>query len=324
MRGLGSRGAATRRSGGTPLQQPSRAQWLRLLALRRRDRVGFVFSGGGPLGALQVGAARALFEYGITPHLAVGTSVGALNASFIAFDPSLEGLDKLERVWRDLKSTDLFPGGRFSVPWARMLRHGNGVYDNAGIRTIVGTGLPDKRIEDAAIPLGIVATDLETGQERVFAEGPIAEPLLASSAMPGVFPPVQIDGRSYIDGGVANNVPISPAVGLGATTIYVLDTTASATQRRPLNRPLDYLLHAFSLARSQRLAVDHALYGERVRLIVLPTAEMDFFVPFASMEHTDRLIGLGYRATASFLEARGDHSTEPRVVEGIEVIAPAK
>ncbi|HEX2240451.1 MAG TPA: patatin-like phospholipase family protein, partial [Actinomycetota bacterium] len=186
MRGLGTRGAATRR--GSSSDQPSRAQWLRRLALRRRDRVGFVFSGGGPLGALQVGALRALFEYGITPHLAVGTSAGALNATFTAFDPTVEGIDKLETVWRGLKSSDLFPGGRFSVPWARMLRQGDRVYDNSGLRAIIDQGVKDKRIEDAAIPLGIVVTDMDTGLERVFTEGPIMDPLLASSAMPGVFP----------------------------------------------------------------------------------------------------------------------------------------
>ncbi len=323
MRGLGTRGAATRRGAGVT-EQPSRAQWLRRLALRRRDRIGFVFSGGGPLGALQVGALRALFEYGITPHLTVGTSAGALNATFTAFDPTLDGVEKLETVWRGLKSSDLFPGGRFSVPWARMLRQGDRVYDNSGIRTIIDAGLPGRRIEDAAIPLGIVATDLQTGQERVFTEGPIVDPLLASSAMPGVFPPVLIEGRSYIDGGVANNVPISSAVNLGATTVYVMDSTGASTQQRPLNRPLDYLLHAFALARSQRLAVDQAMYADRVRLVVLPTSEMDFYVPFASMEHTDRLIGLGYRSTIAYLQARGDHSSERRVVGDLEVIAPPK
>ncbi|HEX2240883.1 MAG TPA: patatin-like phospholipase family protein, partial [Actinomycetota bacterium] len=280
--------------------------------------------GGGPLGALQVGALRALFEYGITPHLAVGTSAGALNATFTAFDPTVEGIDKLETVWRGLKSSDLFPGGRFSVPWARMLRQGDRVYDNSGLRAIIDQGVKDRRIEDAAIPLGIVVTDMDTGLERVFTEGPIMDPLLASSAMPGVFPPVVIDGRSYIDGGVSNNVPIGPAVSLGATTVYVMDSTGANTQRRPLNRPLDYLLHAFALARSQRLAVEQALYAERVRLVILPTSQMDFYVPFASMEHTDRLIGLGYRSTVAFLEARGDHSSEPRVVGDLEVIAPPK
>lgn len=322
MRGRGSRAPFS--SGGATAATPSRAQWLRRLAQRRRDRVGFVFSGGGPLGAMQVGALRALFEHGITPHLAVGTSAGALNASFVAFDPTLGGIKYLETVWRALTANDLFPGGRFTIPWAKMLRHGDRVYENSGIRTIIASGLPDKNIEDAALPLGIVATDLDTGLERLFTQGPLAEPLLASAAMPGVFPPVEIEGRLYIDGGVANQVPIGPAVSMGATTVYAIDSTAFSTQRRPLNRPLDYLLHAFSLARSQRLAVEQTLYSQRIRLVILPTPEMDFFVPFASMEHTDRLIDLGYESAVKFLRDRGDQAVEQRVVEGIEVIAPAK
>src|SRR5918998_23088 len=110
---------------GPSRQYPSRAQWLRRLAQRRHDRVAFVFSGGGPLGALQVGAVKALFEAGVRPEIAVGTSVGALNATFVAFDPTPEGSQRLERVWLSITDGDLFPGGRFRPSWARMLSRGN-------------------------------------------------------------------------------------------------------------------------------------------------------------------------------------------------------
>src|SRR4051812_37299360 len=109
---------------------PSRTQWLRRLASRRRDRVAFVFSGGGPLGALQVGALRALYEREVFPELSVGTSVGALNATWTAFEPNAEGLAHLESIWRNLKEGDLFPGGRFKASWARMLVRGNRVFEN--------------------------------------------------------------------------------------------------------------------------------------------------------------------------------------------------
>ena len=291
---------------------PSRAQWLRRLATRRKDTVAFIFSGGGPLGALQVGTLKALFEHDIRPDLAVGTSVGALNATWVAFDPTMDGIDRLEQTWLKMKDTDLFPGGgRFKASWARMLVRGNRIYENIGIRRLIETSLGRPRFEDAQIPLAVTATDLETGGEKVFNSGDIVDPLLASTAMPSIFPPVPIKGRNYIDGGVANNVPIAPAVEMGATTLYIMDATSHSRQRRPLNRPIDYLLHAFTLARGQRFTLETEHFADKVRMVVLPSPWLDFFVPFASMEHTPKLIEMAYEETKRFLDAGGSTQAPP-------------
>jgi NTE family protein len=299
MRGAGSRLAVYRRARGSESRPEgghfSRVQWLKRLAQRRDDRVAFVFSGGGPLGALQVGALKALVERGVLPDLVVGTSVGALNAAVLAFEPSTRGARRLESVWHQLAEDDLFPGSRFMGAWGRMLRRGDRIFDNSGmtrlIQTILGEGAT---FDDAQIPLGIVTTELMTGEERVFTSGPIQGPLLASSAMP----------RRYIDGGVVDNVPIAPAIELGANTIYVLDTTSRNQPPRPLIRPMDYLMHAFSLARAQRLVVERPMVeAERVKLVMLPTAPLDFFVPFTSLRHTRRLIELSYDHTSQYLES---------------------
>jgi NTE family protein len=303
--------------------QPSRAQWLRRLALRRKDRVGFVFSGGGPLGALQVGALHALFEHGVKPDLAVGTSVGGLNATWIALDPTPMEAHALEEEWRNMKEGDLFPGGRFRATWARMFVRGNRVFDNTGLRRYIERTLGDPHFEDAAIPLGITATELDTGAEALFTSGPLTEPLLASAAMPGIFPPVEIDGRLYIDGGVSDSVPIAPAVSMGAKTLYVMNATSHSRQRRPLVRPMDYLLHSFTLARAQRLVVDQLHYADKVKLVMLPTVSLDFFVPFASLEHTSKLIDLSYEQTRRFLSGRTDVVEEETGGGSVEVIAPA-
>jgi NTE family protein len=304
-------------------RQPSRAQWLRRLASRKRDRVGFVFSGGGPLGALQVGALQALFERDIRPDLAVGTSVGALNATWLAMDPSSAGVAHLESSWRNMKEGDLFPGGRYRASWARMLVRGNRVFENTALRRTIENSLGPARFEDAQIPLAVTATELETGAEMLFTSGPVLEPLLASTAMPGIFPPVEVDGRTYIDGGVANNVPIAPAATLGATTIYVMNSTSHSRQRRPLNRPMDYLLHAFTLARAQRLSLEQTYFQGRVKLIMLPTVTLDFFVPFASMEHTSKLIEMSYEQTSRFLAGRTDVVEEVHGDGTIETVAPS-
>jgi NTE family protein len=303
--------------------QPSRAQWLRRLALRRRDRVGFVFSGGGPLGALQVGALHALFEHGVKPDLAVGTSVGGLNATWVAFDPTPMGAHSLEDQWRNMKEGDLFPGGRFKASWARMFVRGNKVFENTGLRHYIERTLGSPRFEDAAIPLGITATELHSGAEALFTSGPLTEPLIASAAMPGIFPPVEIEGSQYIDGGVSNNVPIAPAVTMGARTLYVMNATSHSRQRRPLVRPMDYLLHSFTLARAQRLVLERVHYADKVKLVMLPTVSLDFFVPFASLEHTSKLIDISYEQTRRFLSGRTDVVEEETGGGTVEVIAPA-
>lgn len=272
---------------------------------------------------MQVGALQALFEHGVTPDLAVGTSAGALNATFVAFDPTREGAVRLEGIWRGLSDGDLFPGGRFRASWARMLVRGNRVFEDSGIRRLVESRLGSATFEEAQIPLAVVATDLETGAEKVFSSGEILEPVIASTAMPGVFPPVEIDGRRYIDGGVANNVPIAPAVSLGARTVYVMNSTSHSHQRRPLVRPIDYLLHAFTLARSQRLALEQTIYAGRVRLVMLPTTPIGFFVPFASLEHTERLIELAREHTTRFLSSAMDAEVM-QISTDVEAVAPSQ
>ena len=281
-------------------------------------------SGGGPLGALQVGALKALFEHGVRPDLLVGTSVGALNASFLAFNPTMDGLGQLERYWRTMTENDLFPGGRFRATWARMFVRGNKLFESSGLRRMAEANLGrDTGIEDAALPLGIVATELDTGAERLFTSGPIVDAVLASAAMPGVYPPVEIDGKLYTDGGVVNNVPMAPAIGMGATTLYVLNSTSHTNQRRPLIRPMDYFFHAFTLARSQRLVTDLRLYSDKANLVMIPTPPLDFFVPFASMDHTNRLIDMSYRHTRKFLA--GQLRPGPPAAAGeVEALGPGK
>ncbi len=304
---------------------PSRAQWLRRLALRRRGRTALVLSGGGPLGAIQVGAVRALFEQGITPDIIVGTSVGALNGAFIAFDPTSSGLSNLETSWRSMVDADMFPGGRWKAAWAKFFVKGDHAFDNTGIRRLIDERIGPGPIEAAAIPLGIVATELDTGAEQVFTSGSLADALLASTAMPGIYPPVTIGGIPYIDGGVSNNVPVAPAIAMGATTIYVVNTTSQGSQqRRPLTRPIDYLLHAFTLARSQRLAVEQAIYADKVKLVMIPSPKMEAYVPFASLSFTDQLISRGYETATRFLTGV-DAAVVSTFNEGaLEAIAPAK
>lgn len=280
----------------------SRAQWLRKLASRRRDRTAFVLSGGGPYGALQVGMLRALAERDVVPDLIVGSSVGAVNGALLAFDPTPGGIARLSAIWQNLEDEDIFPGARFRTSWARMLMRGNRVFDNSGLRRLIETRLGKARFEEAQIPYSILATDQETGDEVMFNSGDLVEPLLASAAMPGIFPPVTIGGRQYIDGGVSNGVPIAPAVAMGAGRIYVLNCSADQQEPRALNRPMDHLLHAFALARSRRHYLDREIYKDKVELIEIPVPRLGFDVGFTSFAHTYKMLRSGYEYTARFLD----------------------
>jgi NTE family protein len=249
---------------------------------------------------------KALLERDIRPDLCVGTSVGALNSVFLAFDPSTAGVDRLSRIWHSLGDDDLFPGARYKTSWARMLMRGNRVFENSGIRRMVETRLGRARFEDAEIPLAVLATDLATGEETVFRSGDLMDPLLASVAMPGILPPVEIAGRLFIDGGVSDAVPITPAVEMGARKIYVLNCTAKTQAPRPLLRPMDHLLHAFSLARAKRFEIERKAYAGKVDMIVVSAPPLDFTVPFTSMRYTAELEKVGYTQMVRALDGRPD------------------
>ena len=156
-------------------------------------KTAFVFAGGGSLGAIQVGMLRALLSSGLHPDFVVGASVGAINASYFASAPNAEGVASLERIWSGLRRADIFP---FSLASAfGLLRHPDNIINPSRLRRLIETHLSYARLEEAAIPLHVVATDLQ-GLSVCLSSGPAVEAILASTAIPGVFPPVYIDGRA--------------------------------------------------------------------------------------------------------------------------------
>ncbi|MGZ3714250.1 MAG: patatin-like phospholipase family protein [Ktedonobacterales bacterium] len=199
-------------------------------------RTAFVFSGGGARGALHVGALRALLEAGIYPDMAVGTSIGAWNAAWLARTPTLEGVEDLANIWQALLPQHVLFGRRFPLcsrvlsfkglamlAALRRLKGGcSSLYGDAGLRQLLTLHLTDQRFEDLALPLSVIATDLSHGGRAVFRSGHVVDALLASSAIPGIFPPVCIDGSMYADGGMVDGCSVETAVDLGARRIFVL------------------------------------------------------------------------------------------------------
>ena len=244
-------------------------------------RTAFVFAGGGSLGAIQVGMLKALLAHGIEADLVVGCSAGALNAACFAGDPTPGGVARLEAVWRGLRRSDVFP-----IP---MLRSLMGVFskrdhlvDPGPLRRLLQRNLPCERLEETRLPCCVVTTDLLEGIEVRIASGPATPALLASAAIPGIFPPVRLDGRYLIDGGVANHTPISAAVELGAKRLFVLPTGYSCTMESPPGRAIDMALHGLNILTVGKLVSAVQRFARDTEITVvpplcpLPTSPLDF------------------------------------------------
>jgi NTE family protein len=231
------------------------------------QRTAFVLAGGGSRGAVQVGMLEELIRRGIRADHVFGASVGAINGASYAGNPTPEGVEHMATVWRDVKGTDIFPRGTFDGPWA-FLQKRAALHANTGLRAIIEAGVDYENLEDAIIPVEVVATSLTDGVERWIAHGPAVEAILASSAIPSILPPVTIDGDTLVDGGVVNNVPISRALAAGCDRIYVLLCGPLHYHPPPPRRPAEAALTAFFVAVHARFVRELALLPPGVEVIV--------------------------------------------------------
>lgn len=230
----------------------------------------FVLSGGGSLGAVQVGMLQALAARGVEPDLLIGTSAGALNAAYVAgHGVGPDSLDRLEAIWSKLQRRDVFP-----IQPARLgkaaLGRAPSLCPNGALRRLITDNLAFDCLEDAAIPVHVVATDVGSGQEVLLSTGDPVTAVLASAAIPAVFPSVRIGDRDLIDGGVADNAAVSQAVMLGADVIYVLPTGYACALEEPPATPLASALQAMTLLIEQRLILEVAHFAQQADIRVLP------------------------------------------------------
>lgn len=251
-----------------------------------------MLSGGASLGAMQAGMLRALYERGIVPDLIVGTSAGALNAAFVASRPQTPATaQELAQVWRSLNRDDVFPVSARTLI-AGATAHVDHLVPARGLMQIARRHLEIERLEQANVPLHLVAFDLLSGAEVLLSRGPALDAVLAAAAIPGVLPAVRRGEHVLVDGGVVNNTPISHAVELGAERIYVLSTQDPLARGLPAppRGAFDAAVHAFTLLVSARLEADIARYSADVELIVLPAVNRDRVQP-TDFDHSSRLIG---------------------------------
>ncbi|HVE93007.1 MAG TPA: patatin-like phospholipase family protein, partial [Actinomycetota bacterium] len=239
---------------------------------RRGSPVAFVLGGGGHNGAYEVGMLQALLEHGVRPDLVVGTSVGALNGAAVASDPSLEMVQRLRDAWVSVAQQGVFGGSIFSGA-AHFVRNRTHLHPNTSLRALIETLLPARTFEELQVPFQCVAASIERGGEHWFHSGALPDAILASCAIPGVLPPVLIDGEHFIDGGVVNSIPISRAVELGAKEIWVLHVGRIDTPLTVPRTPVQVALVTFEIARRHRFARDLAALPDGVVAHVLPTGE---------------------------------------------------
>jgi NTE family protein len=239
-----------------------------------------VLGGGGVLGASEVGMLQALLEAGVVPDLVVGTSVGAINGAVVADDPTPAAVVRLADLWLGLSGDAVFGG----TSLARLRGAARtALHTNEGLRDLLGSHLTARRFEDLTVPFECCAASIQRAAEHWFGSGPLIDAVLASCAVPGLFPAVEIDGEHYLDGGLVNSVPVGRAVERGAHTVYVLHVGRLERPLEPPRRPWEVATVAFEIARRHRFARDMAAVPDGVRVILLPSGAGD--VPRANLRY---------------------------------------
>jgi NTE family protein len=268
----------------------------------------FVLSGGANYGAQQVGALEALFEQGLQPDMIMGVSAGALNAAWVAASPDLDGVRELARVWRD----DAVASIPAVAPLTALFRVVGGkdslLPNDSLVQFLRRWSFTESRFGKFIRPrLYTVAANYDTGALRVFGDDPndrLLDGLLASTAMPPFYPPWEVGGIPYLDGGVTSHLPLQAAAARGADEIFALRNGHDfASGAGPAQRNvLSIGAHAISLliARQVRLEIEAVQRDRTVRLhlINLHTDDDPGLWNFA---HAAELIDAGRRITADYL-----------------------
>jgi NTE family protein len=266
----------------------------------------FVLGGGGLLGAHEVGMLRALAEAGIRPDLILGTSVGAINGALLAADPS-GAVARLARMWQGDELRLAFSEKIWGRA-VRLVRSGTHLHSLEPLRRLLSDTLPGEDFSDLKLPFQCVAAAIETASARWFSSGPVVPAVMASCAVPGLLPPVEVGGVHYFDGGLVDSIPVGRAVALGASTVYVLQVGRIESPLEVPTRPWEVGLVAFEIARRHRFHEEMSSLPGNVRVHVLPTGGERLPPGLAQFRYRDvarvgQSIERAYTASASYLAA---------------------
>lgn len=260
---------------------------------------------------------QALTEHGIVPDVVLGCSIGAMNGAAFAAEPNAHGVARLREHWLD--GVSVIPSTRLPSV-VQLVRKGESLHSNDGLRRSLESLLgATRRIEDLELPFECIAAEVETAAEHWFREGYLVPAVLASAALPAVFPVVTIEGHRYVDGGVVDNVPISRAVELGCREIYVLHVGRHGKPDAEIRRPIDAAMQAYWVARNGRFARDLAALPDGVEAIILPPGERPD-LRYDDFSMTVELIARGHANATEFLSQRAPRDADRRIRS--EVLQP--
>lgn len=249
---------------------------------------------------------RALLRHGIQPDIIVGTSIGAVNGVLVAADPTERVTGRLAALWASPEAREVY-GDSAPRQLVRFARRGTHLHSPKPLRDMLRRELgPVTTFADLPVRFECCAASIERAAEHWFADGELVPAVLASSAVPGLLPPIRIDGEHFIDGGIVNSIPVGRAVELGAGTVYVLQV---GRINRPLvapRYPWDVARVAFEVSRRHRFIREMADIPSTVDVYVLPTgagAERDESpLAYRDMAAASRRIERAFDASAAYLQ----------------------
>ncbi len=276
----------------------------------------FVLGGGGHLGAHQVGMLQAVIERGIRPDFIVGTSIGALNGAVLAGSSDVGAVDQLANIWTGIDRSGVLNNSIFSQikTFVSSKTH---LHDNSTFRKLVAESVGTDRFEDLATPFECVAACIERATATYFSDGSLIDSIIASAAVPGLFPPVEIGGEHFLDGGLVASIPLDRAVTRGATTVYVFQVGRIEDDLVAPSKPWEVAMIAFEISRRHRFTETMANLPDDVAVHVLPTGDSKAFNDLSQYRGTNRdgaarRIEVSYDATAQYLDRLGAQPEEPR------------
>ena len=267
-----------------------------------RPHTTFVLAGGGSFGAIQVGMLREFVARGITADAVIGSSVGAINGAAFAGAPNADGVALLEAIWRGLRRSEVFPLRWQAV--TALLGRRDFVVDPDGLRALLERHLRYRNLEEAAVPLHVVATDLLGGGTVRLSRGPVVDAVMASCAIPAAFPPVRIGERYLIDGAVASNTPIGVAVACGAKRVIVLPTGFACALKAPPRGAIACALQAITLLTAHQLVGEIEQFRSQVEIVTVPPLCPLAVSPY-DFSHGAELIERAAEQTRRWLDAGG-------------------
>ena len=244
-------------------------------------KVGLALGGGGAKGVAHIGVLKALEDAKVRPDFIAGTSVGAMVAAMYAFNVSI---DTITNIARDLTLSQI----------TTFKLNKTGFFTADPLKEILVEYLGEANIEDASIPLAIVATDLKKGEEVIFTHGPLADAVCASASIPGVYIPMKMGERTLVDGGIVQSVPVGAVKDMGAGVIIASQLGGVGVHEEPKN-VLDVMRNAFDIALSRRTR-------EEVKEadLVIAMDLRDFSIA-DNTERYDELFTIGYDTAAKEL-----------------------